>query len=57
MEEKQKMGKGLAATNLTSLILSLGTFLLSDLLIALIVFGLSLPVSAYITSKILEKNA
>jgi len=56
MEEKQKMGKGLAATNLTSLILSLGTFLLSDLLIALIVFVLSLPVSAYITSKILEKN-
>ncbi len=55
MEERAQLGKGLLVTNLISLVLLIVSSTLINLLTGLILFALSLPVSAYISPKVLEK--
>ncbi len=55
MEERAQLGKGLVVTNLISLTILLISTFLSNLVAGLVLFAVSLPVSAFFSSKLIKK--
>ena len=55
MEEGAQLGKGLVIANLISLAILIIFSLFSNLITGLLMFAVSLPVSAYISSKTVKK--
>lgn len=55
MEERRKLAKGLVSAHIISFIFAAFASLLSNLVTGLIVFALMLPISAYISPKLMEK--